>query len=169
MLTQQDLQQLAQKGITPEQINIQLDEFKTGFPFLRLEAAAAVGKGIVGIFVLTALGYLPLVFSSSYPAVIANAMITGLPLPLFGALCNGFVFSKTPVERQGRTRAAVMTTIMLFGSGSGAVAGELLPRIGFSGVVLVMMALLGISIALVVLNQRIRTIPASPDWPEVEL
>ena len=47
MLTQQDLQQLAQKGITPEQINIQLDEFKTGFPFLRLEAAAAVGKGIV--------------------------------------------------------------------------------------------------------------------------
>ena len=47
MLTQQDLQQLAQKGITPEQIIIQLDEFKTGFPFLRLEAAAAVGKGIV--------------------------------------------------------------------------------------------------------------------------
>ena len=47
MLTQKDLQQLAQKGITEEQINTQLEEFKTGFPFLRLEAAAAVGKGIV--------------------------------------------------------------------------------------------------------------------------
>ena len=47
MLTQQDLQQLAQKGITEEQIKTQLDEFKTGFPFLRLEAAAAVGHGIV--------------------------------------------------------------------------------------------------------------------------
>ena len=47
MLTQQDLQQIAQKGITPEQIDIQLEEFKTGFPFLRLEAAASIGHGIV--------------------------------------------------------------------------------------------------------------------------
>ena len=47
MLTQQDFKQLAQKGITEEQIKTQLDEFKTGFPFLRLEAAAAIGKGIV--------------------------------------------------------------------------------------------------------------------------
>lgn len=128
-----------------------------------------VGKGIVGVFLFTALGYLPLVFSSSYASIIANAILIGLPLPLFGALCNGFVFSKTPVERQGRTRAAVMTTIMLFGSGSGAVAGELLPRIGFHGVVLTMMALLGVAISLVILNRRIRTIPASPHWPEVEL
>ena len=30
-----------------EQIEIQLNQFKTGFPFLKLEAAAAVGKGIV--------------------------------------------------------------------------------------------------------------------------
>ena len=47
MLTQQDLQQIAQKGITPEQIQTQLQEFKTGFPFLRLEAAASVGHGII--------------------------------------------------------------------------------------------------------------------------
>ena len=47
MLSQQDLQQLAQKGISEAQIERQLGEFKTGFPFLRLEAAAAIGKGIV--------------------------------------------------------------------------------------------------------------------------
>jgi hypothetical protein len=47
MLSQQDLRQIAAKGITEEQIAVQLEEFKTGFPFLRLEAAAAVGKGIV--------------------------------------------------------------------------------------------------------------------------
>lgn len=46
MLSQQDLKQIAQKGITEEQINRQLEEFKTGFPFLKLEAAAAIGKGI---------------------------------------------------------------------------------------------------------------------------
>ena len=47
MLTQQDLKQIAQRGISEEQINNQLNEFKTGFPFLRLEGAAAVGNGIV--------------------------------------------------------------------------------------------------------------------------
>ncbi len=47
MLTQQDLKQIAQRGITEAQIETQLKEFETGFPFLRLEAAAAVGNGIV--------------------------------------------------------------------------------------------------------------------------
>ena len=47
MLSQQDLNQLAQKGISEAQIERQLGEFKTGFPFLKLEAAAAIGKGIV--------------------------------------------------------------------------------------------------------------------------
>ena len=47
MLSQQDLKQIAQKGITQEQIENQLNEFKTGFPFLRLEAAAGIGNGII--------------------------------------------------------------------------------------------------------------------------
>ena len=47
MLSQQDLKQIAQKGISQEQIENQLNEFKTGFPFLRLEAAAGIGRGII--------------------------------------------------------------------------------------------------------------------------
>lgn len=47
MLTQNDLNQIAQRGITPEQIETQLSQFKTGFPFLKLEAAASINKGIV--------------------------------------------------------------------------------------------------------------------------
>ena len=47
MLSQQDLKQIAEKGISEQQIERQLGEFKTGFPFLKLEAAAAIGKGIV--------------------------------------------------------------------------------------------------------------------------
>ncbi len=46
MLSQEDLRQIASKGISEEQIAVQLEEFKTGFPFLKLEAAAAVGQGI---------------------------------------------------------------------------------------------------------------------------
>ncbi|MCR5269501.1 MAG: DUF4301 family protein [Prevotella sp.] len=47
MLSEKDLQQIAQRGISQEQIETQLKEFETGFPFLRLEAAAAVGNGIL--------------------------------------------------------------------------------------------------------------------------
>ena len=46
-LSEKDLQQIAQRGISQEQIETQLHEFETGFPFLRLEAAAAIGRGIV--------------------------------------------------------------------------------------------------------------------------
>lgn len=47
MLSEQDLKQISQRGISEEQINNQLNQFKTGFPFLRIEGAAAVGRGIV--------------------------------------------------------------------------------------------------------------------------
>ena len=47
MLHKKDLKQIAQRGISAEQIENQLKEFETGFPFLRLEAAAAVGNGII--------------------------------------------------------------------------------------------------------------------------
>ena len=47
MLTQEDLKQIAGKGITEQQLHTQLEEFKTGFPFLKLEAAAGIGRGIL--------------------------------------------------------------------------------------------------------------------------
>lgn len=47
MLTQQDLQQIAAKGIAEKQLQKQMDDFKRGFPFLRLDSAATVGHGIL--------------------------------------------------------------------------------------------------------------------------
>ena len=47
MLSEKDLKQIAQKGITEDQISAQLEEFKTGFPFLKLKAAASIEDGIV--------------------------------------------------------------------------------------------------------------------------
>jgi len=46
MLTVEDKNYLASKGISEEQISKQLDCFKKGFPFLKLAAAASVGNGI---------------------------------------------------------------------------------------------------------------------------
>ena len=47
MLTPQDQELLMKKGISEEQIEEQLKCFKAGFPFLELEAAASIGKGIM--------------------------------------------------------------------------------------------------------------------------
>lgn len=47
MLSQEDLKQIALKGMSEEQIETQLEQFKTGFPFLKLEAAAEIGRGIM--------------------------------------------------------------------------------------------------------------------------
>ena len=47
MLTKEDLKQIADKGISEQQIEKQLEDFKTGFPFLRLQGPAALGNGIM--------------------------------------------------------------------------------------------------------------------------
>ena len=46
-LSKQDLKQLASRGISEKQVEKQLKQIAEGFPFLRLEAAASVGNGIV--------------------------------------------------------------------------------------------------------------------------
>ena len=127
------------------------------------------GKGIVAVFCLIAISYLPMVVWNSYPIIIASTFFASLPMPLFSALANGFVFSKTPVAKQGRTRAAVMTAIMLFATSSGAVAGELMPRIGFSGFIVTMLMLVMIAAAIAATNPRIRCIPAPAKWDTVDL
>lgn len=128
-----------------------------------------VGKGIVAILMGIAVSYVPMALIGTYPSILFSTCLASLPMPLFGALVNGFVFSKTPVSKQGRTRAAVMTAIMLFGSLSGAVAGELLPRIGFSGFVFVLVTLSLAGAMLAALNPYLRTIPAASEWENVEL
>ena len=46
MLSKQDLNQISARGISEEMVEHQLQDFKQGFPFLKIEAAAAIGNGI---------------------------------------------------------------------------------------------------------------------------
>ena len=46
MLSKQDLNQISARGISEEMVEHQLQNFKQGFPFLKIEAAAAIGNGI---------------------------------------------------------------------------------------------------------------------------
>ena len=49
MLSQKDFQQIAERGISEADVNRQLEQFRTGFPFLRIEAAASVRRGIMAV------------------------------------------------------------------------------------------------------------------------
>ncbi|MDE7335875.1 MAG: DUF4301 family protein, partial [Muribaculaceae bacterium] len=46
-MNENDLKTLAQKGITAEQVQQQLNRFKTGFPTLEIIDSATVGNGIM--------------------------------------------------------------------------------------------------------------------------
>ena len=47
LLTNEDKELLKKKGISENQIEVQLKNFEQGFPFLKLRAAASVGNGII--------------------------------------------------------------------------------------------------------------------------
>ena len=47
MFNEKDLAMLESRGVTPAQVEAQLERFKTGFPYLRVQAAASVGNGIM--------------------------------------------------------------------------------------------------------------------------
>jgi hypothetical protein len=46
MLSEKDLAQLSKRGITPAEVNQQVDFFKSGFPWMILEKSASIGNGI---------------------------------------------------------------------------------------------------------------------------
>ena len=47
MFTPQDIRQIEEHGLSPEQIERQMERFRTGFPYLNLARAAVAGDGIV--------------------------------------------------------------------------------------------------------------------------
>lgn len=49
MLRPEDLELLASKGITEQQVDEQLARFKTGFPYLKIVSAATIGDGITSL------------------------------------------------------------------------------------------------------------------------
>ena len=47
ILSDTDKKQIASRGISEQQVENQLKQFEQGFPFLKLEAAASIGQGII--------------------------------------------------------------------------------------------------------------------------
>ena len=49
MLSKENIQQIAEKGLSESVVMHQLQQFANGFPFLKLQAAAAIGNGIMAL------------------------------------------------------------------------------------------------------------------------
>ncbi len=47
MISEKDLNYLSEKGISTEQVEYQLNQFKTGFPFMDIQKPASIGDGII--------------------------------------------------------------------------------------------------------------------------
>ena len=47
MFTDKDLQQIADHGLTPEAVELQIENFRRGFPYLGIVRAASPGDGVV--------------------------------------------------------------------------------------------------------------------------
>ncbi len=49
MLSKEDLSEIRAKGISPDEVIAQIEQFKKGFPFMRLDRPCTVGDGIVAL------------------------------------------------------------------------------------------------------------------------
>ena len=49
MFTEKDLQQIEKHGLTPDAVERQLENFRRGFPFLKVVRAASPGDGVMGV------------------------------------------------------------------------------------------------------------------------
>ena len=47
MFTEKDLQQIEKHGLTPDAVERQLENFRRGFPFLKVVRAASPGDGVM--------------------------------------------------------------------------------------------------------------------------
>ena len=90
-----------------------------------------IGTGLVVLSVTSLLTLLPMLFSSDYLVILASSLIVGLPIPTINSLLMGFVFAKVPSEMQGRVESASGMLSMIPTLFCSALAGSLLPRIGF--------------------------------------
>lgn len=53
MLNDDDRQNLMQRGISEEEFNAQLMQFRTGFPFMKVEKPAVASDGILCLMIKT--------------------------------------------------------------------------------------------------------------------
>lgn len=81
---------------------------------------------------------------------------------------NG-VFAKVPSEMQGRVESASDMLSMIPTLFCSALAGSLLPRIGFGATIGLFLAVLAVNVVIALLMPSIRSLPAADHWDDASL
>ena len=128
-----------------------------------------MGTGLVVLSVTSLLTLLPMLFSSDYLVILASSLVVGLPIPTINSLLMGFVFAKVPSEMQGRVGSASDMLSMIPTLFCSALAGSLLPRIGFGATIGLFLAVLAVNVVIALLMPSIRSLPAADHWDDASL
>lgn len=128
-----------------------------------------MGTGLVVLSVTSLLTLLPMLFSSDYLVILASSLVVGLPIPTINSLLMGFVFAKVPSEMQGRVESASGMLSMIPTLFCSALAGSLLPRIGFGATIGLFLAVLAVNVVIALLTPSIRSLPAADHWDDASL
>lgn len=98
-----------------------------------------------------------------------TGLVVGLPIPTINSLLMGFVFAKVPSEMQGRVESASGMLSMIPTLFCSALAGSLLPRIGFGATIGLFLAVLAVNVVIALLMPSIRSLPAADHWDDASL
>ncbi|MBW3092169.1 MFS transporter [Bifidobacterium sp. 82T10] len=129
----------------------------------------AVGTGLVVMSVAALATLAPMIVSDAYPVMLVSSLLCGLPVPTINALLMGFIFAKVPTEMQGRVNSSSNLMCLLPTMFCSAIAGSLLPTIGFRMTVALSLLALAANVAIVLAMPAVRSIPAADRWNEAEL
>lgn len=127
------------------------------------------GLCICATGIISAVAYIPLCFTDSYYAIVLCSIIIGLPFPLYNTMVMGFVFSKTPDELQGRVKSVMSVGVQLLSMFSGSAAGYAVTHLGFIATIRLFVMVLFVAAVIVLASKRVRRIPVSSSWAEIDL
>lgn len=135
----------------------------------KLSDKVPVGTTVCIAFLFICVCAVPMVFTDTYWMVLLSNSLMGIPFPIINAMLLGFVFAKAPVNMQGRIATTLTVPAQALSSCCSAVAGALLPLLGFQQTVLLFLLVLIASCVLVVCSPSIRSIPSSKTWAQTTL
>lgn len=119
--------------------------------------------------IISVIAYAPLCFTDSYSAIVLCSLMIGIPFPLYNSMVMGFVFSKTPDELQGRVKSAMSVGVQLLSMFSSSAAGYAVTHLGFVSALRLFVIVLVIAATILLASKRVRCIPKSSSWAEIDL
>ena len=135
----------------------------------RFSDKVPVGPTVCLAYLFICLCVLPMTLTDNYWVMMVANSLVGLPFPLINAMLLGFIFAKSPTSMQGRITVTLTVPAQVLSMFCSAVAGTLLPVLGFHGTVLVFLAVLVASAVLMICSRSIRSIPKAAQWEHTML